>query len=187
MARIRGIFLLSVFISWAVSYLTAEEESITITTYYPSPAGFYNELAARRLVVGDDSSPGDDGVVNFQGLDKAPEKSATEGAFYYDGKSHAFRYYDGKAWRPLGLHVQRGKIDIPGPGSYPVKFSQPFQDKPFIKLYHNFPKRNNIFDDFGTSSTWVCYLSNVTNAGFEIVQQPKCNFSLAYEWVAIGD
>lgn len=187
MGRISKVFLAAAFIFPVLNYLMAKEEVITITTYYPSPAGYYNELAARRLVVGDDISPKDDGVVNFQELSSAPKDSGAEGALYYDGNAHAFKYHDGKAWRPMGLRVERGRINIPKAGSYPVKFSQPFQGKPFIKLYHNFPRRDSIFDDFGTNDNWVCYLSNVSNTGFEIVQQPQCHYSLVYEWVAIGD
>src|SRR3989339_1058135 len=35
------------------SFAQSEEETMTITTYYPAPYGVYNEMRARRMAVGD--------------------------------------------------------------------------------------------------------------------------------------
>ena len=78
-------------------------ESITITTYYPSPYGSYKDLQTKRLVIGDDAMPDTDAVVNFQGLGSDPSFSH-DGALYYSNVKHEFRYYDGgiAAWRRIG-------------------------------------------------------------------------------------
>jgi len=62
MGKYFGLFLAIVFFSIPSAF---SQENITITTYYPSPAGAYNELlVANRMAVGDTNG---DGVVN--GLD----------------------------------------------------------------------------------------------------------------------
>src|SRR3990167_8941545 len=35
------------------SFSQTEEETLTITTYYPAPYGVYNEMRAKRMAVGD--------------------------------------------------------------------------------------------------------------------------------------
>lgn len=82
------------------------QQEVTITTYYPAPYGVYNELEARKLVIGEDGIPSTDGVVNFQGLPSDPSDSADrdDGALYYNSSAHEFRYYDEGSgeWQGLG-------------------------------------------------------------------------------------
>jgi len=62
MGKYFGLFLVVVFFSIPYAF---PQENITITTYYPSPVGVYNELlVSNRMAVGDING---DGVVN--GLD----------------------------------------------------------------------------------------------------------------------
>lgn len=48
----RGLLLTAVFIFALFSPVFAQEEAITITTYYPSPYGSYNELTSNKIKVG---------------------------------------------------------------------------------------------------------------------------------------
>jgi hypothetical protein len=53
MSRISKIICISAFVLFvAPVFLFAEE--ITVTTYYPSPYGVYNELRAKKMAIGDD-------------------------------------------------------------------------------------------------------------------------------------
>lgn len=62
------VSLILVLLLWPVaefydlsSFAQEEGETITITTYYPSPYGVYNHLQAKRMAVGDtDESDGID-------------------------------------------------------------------------------------------------------------------------------
>lgn len=97
------ICVISFFIC-VISIFAQTSEEITITTYYPSPYGVYNELQTNRLMVGAGVMPDDDGVVNFQPLAADPMGAAsnTEGALYYNTTSREFRYHDGTNWRTFG-------------------------------------------------------------------------------------
>lgn len=103
----RGFFI---FVLVAITFLClpiitqAQQEQITLTTYYPSPSGVYNELTARRLVIGDDEMPNQDGIINFQGieLEDGDPEWANDGAIYYNSHTHRFRYFDGERWRTFG-------------------------------------------------------------------------------------
>mgnify|MGYP001573679170 CR=1 FL=1 len=46
------IFFLAGLIYSACSFSQTEEETLTITTYYPAPFGVYNEMRAKRMAVG---------------------------------------------------------------------------------------------------------------------------------------
>jgi hypothetical protein len=51
--------VIPVFVFLSAAYLLCfAEESITITTYYPSPYGSYNELQSNKLAVGDTDGNG---------------------------------------------------------------------------------------------------------------------------------
>lgn len=94
----RNYFFLGLFVLLISSFVCAEE--LTITTYYPSPYGSYNELSTNRLRVGDSSSSLDQGVIQFEGLSGDP--SGGEGSLYYNDTSHKFRYKDNTGWKDLG-------------------------------------------------------------------------------------
>jgi len=74
-------------------------EQLTITTYYPAPYGVYREFESRRMVIGDDSMPTQDGVINFQELDADPA-FADAGTMYYNS-AEGFKYYDGSSWNSV--------------------------------------------------------------------------------------
>lgn len=80
-----------------ISY--AADETITITTYYPSPNGSYNRLQANRMAIGQGNDAGviGDGVLDFTPLSTAPAGNA--GSLYYDDNTDKFLYHDGTAWK----------------------------------------------------------------------------------------
>lgn len=47
----KHIACLLIALSVAISFAYAQEERLTITTYYPSPAGSYNQLGTNKLAV----------------------------------------------------------------------------------------------------------------------------------------
>ena len=73
----------------------AEEESFTITTYYPSPYGVYNEL--QLYPHSPPTSPCDD---------------AHKGTMYYTGTGAEVYICDGYNWQPLGGGGGGGKVVI---------------------------------------------------------------------------
>ncbi|MDD2680294.1 MAG: hypothetical protein PHO03_05820 [Candidatus Omnitrophica bacterium] len=48
-----NLFLLSLIFLLLIPFLSLAEESITISTYYPSPYGVYREMRAKRIAIGD--------------------------------------------------------------------------------------------------------------------------------------
>lgn len=79
-------------------YGSAEE--ITLTTYYPAPYGVYRDFETRRMVVGDDDMPTEDGIINFRGRPNNPTFTDV-GAIYYNNVNNEFRYYDGSTWQRI--------------------------------------------------------------------------------------
>ncbi|MDD2679750.1 MAG: hypothetical protein PHO03_02975 [Candidatus Omnitrophica bacterium] len=51
--RFLSAFSLALLLTLSYSPLTLAEESITISTYYPSPYGVYREMRAKRIAIGD--------------------------------------------------------------------------------------------------------------------------------------
>lgn len=94
-------------------------EQITITTYYPAPYGIYRELVSRRFVVGDDTMPTVDAIINFQGLGGNPAWS-DDGALYYNTPNHEFRFFNAGTsnWEGLGgvsdVVVSQNAINLGG-------------------------------------------------------------------------
>lgn len=76
-----------------VSYLFAEDETITITTYYPSPQGSYNVLGTNYLELGSIDNP--------PGLGKACY-TKEEGQIVYNQFTKAIYYCDGNSWKSVG-------------------------------------------------------------------------------------
>jgi len=87
MKKIYLILFLLVFFSGL-----AFSEDLTITTYYPSPHGSYNELSANRLSINTDSVASNNGVIRFNPVDIASD--GNEGELYYDSSEHRFKYRD---------------------------------------------------------------------------------------------
>ncbi len=94
--KITPLFFVVAFFCFA-----EEGEKITITTYYPSPHGVYNEMKTRKLIVGDiDEDSPERGVIRFESLNSPP--GGEEGDLYYDSFEHKFMYYAEGSWKPLG-------------------------------------------------------------------------------------
>ncbi len=75
-------------------------EDLTITTYYPSPYGSYNELTSNRLSINITDAASNDGVIRFNPVDIASD--GNEGEIYYDSSEHKFKYMNNTAgWKPL--------------------------------------------------------------------------------------
>jgi len=86
--------------------ISAIAEQVTLTTYYPSPQGNFDEVQCSSLAVGADAiASSENGVANFQGLanDIANADSA-EGDLYYNNTDHEFKYYAGATdgWKAVG-------------------------------------------------------------------------------------
>ena len=84
-------------------------EDITITTYYPSPYGAYNQLQTNRLAVGDTNGSGSldaadqpnrDGDIRLktQAGDPAAWSAGTTGQFSYSGAKDSLYHYNGSSW-----------------------------------------------------------------------------------------
>jgi hypothetical protein len=156
-------------------------ENITITTYYPSPYGSYNELSTNRLVIGKTDAPKDDGVVKFQPLSSAPANSSSEGALYYNSSRHAFQYHNGPSW--VGIpRFESGVLEIKKPGDYYVKYSQSFQMLPLINVYAG---ENAGGTDVLSGQPF--FFKNITGAGFTIIIEAG-GFTKPFQvvWFAIG-
>ncbi len=80
------------------------DESLTITTYYPSPHGTYNELRTKKTVIGDINSATtptpSDGAVTL--MPTSQPSSYSRGTLYFDNSESKFKYYNGSAWKTLG-------------------------------------------------------------------------------------
>ena len=104
-------FLVALAVFFCSTFVLAEE--ITISTYYPSPYGVYNELQTSKLGVGDtDSSGGLDAAdlpdadgqayvarsVIFKPQGSDPVGNEKSGELYYNSTDDKFKYYNGSAW-----------------------------------------------------------------------------------------
>jgi hypothetical protein len=81
------------------------DESLTITTYYPSPYGSYNELSANKIKVGNTTVPAaaQSGMIRFENRMIQPAAApSVEGAIYYNRIDKEFKYSDGSSWAALG-------------------------------------------------------------------------------------
>jgi hypothetical protein len=67
--KLKAYLTLSVFVLSFLPFLAYPQETLTITTYYPSPYGSYRELRATRMAIGDNYINGgsyswDSGTIN---------------------------------------------------------------------------------------------------------------------------
>lgn len=90
----------AVFLSCAVCFAQQQEEKLTITTYYPSPTGVYNQLQAKRVVIGD---------VNGDGQINSADVPAIVRPFYVQDNSSAG--HTAAFVNRLGYGVAIGSID----------------------------------------------------------------------------
>jgi len=73
------IVVIGVILFLGITLCSAQEESITITTYYPSPYGVYNQMVTNTLGVGDN-----DGDTDLDS-DDAPDPSINPGEVWIAG------------------------------------------------------------------------------------------------------
>jgi hypothetical protein len=96
------------------------EESITITTYYPSPYGSYNELQSNKLAVGDTNGngtldaadqPNRNGDIRLKAQTGNPTSwpAGTTGQIAYSSSQDALYHYNGQpGWRRGVGHQEPG-------------------------------------------------------------------------------
>ena len=109
----RKINLVFIVVFGLFSLCFAAEESITITTYYPSPYGSYSQLATNRLAVGDTDGDGSLGAgdqpnrdgdirLKVQAGNPASWPSGTIGQVAYSSAQDSLYHYNGSAWVASG-------------------------------------------------------------------------------------
>ncbi|MDD2702499.1 MAG: hypothetical protein PHC33_00615 [Candidatus Omnitrophica bacterium] len=108
------IFSLALFFSFLTLPINLfAEESITITTYYPSPYGVYNQLQTNRLAVGDTDGndtlddadqPNRDGDIRLkaQAGNPAAWPAGQIGQFAYSSTQDSLYHYNGSTWVASG-------------------------------------------------------------------------------------
>jgi len=74
--------ILCIFFNLAAAFA---EESIIITTYYPSPSGSYNQIKVSRSVI-------------YAPIDKDKLSNSQKGEVIYNDKDDRFYYYNGSSW-----------------------------------------------------------------------------------------
>jgi hypothetical protein len=102
---------LIIFACLVLSFACYAQENITITTYYPSPDGSYNNLDAQsfrssKIAVGNANNavPLPDGVINMVNLGGAPAAATGDLYFGFNPQSltpNVLNYYDGANWYPI--------------------------------------------------------------------------------------
>ncbi len=121
--------------------LFAADESITITTYYPSPYGSYNELGTNKLAVGDsdgsgtidagDQPPANGQIyasrsVIYKPQSSLPSSGAREGEVVYSNSDNQLYVYKGSSlgWQAVGVGgIIRGygsSMSLPSGATYSV-------------------------------------------------------------------
>jgi len=92
--KIPILFFLALF---ALPVYSQQQEQITITTYYPSPTGSYNELSTNIFTL----SP------------QRNRPAGEEGRIYYDNSTKTIFYYNGTEWIELGggAELLLGKLE----------------------------------------------------------------------------
>src|SRR4030042_6392118 len=76
--------VLAILLLPALTY--AQSNSVTLTTYYPSPYGSYNELSTSL----------------FNLRPQGAQPPGQGGDLYYDSNTHSVFYHNGTEWRELG-------------------------------------------------------------------------------------
>jgi hypothetical protein len=99
----RTLALLLIALFLACGYSLAED--VTITTYYPSPYGAYNELGSNKLSLGKNAAgsfaaPANEGSIRFN-KPLSGNPSGSTGELAYFGSVDGFKYHNGSAWVSL--------------------------------------------------------------------------------------
>ena len=107
------VSLILVLLLWAVAEFydscSFAQEDITITTYYPSPYGVYNELQSNKMAVGDTDGDGQltvadqpnrEGDIRLRPQPGDPSTwfSGEVGQFAYSQMDDALYHYNGSSW-----------------------------------------------------------------------------------------
>lgn len=105
MSKLKQFLFLLVF-CFTTPFLAFADESITITTYYPSPYGSYDQLSTNKLVVGSSvasDQPKNNGSIRLmpQG-DPATWSPGQPGEFAYSSSKDDLYHYNGSAWVAAG-------------------------------------------------------------------------------------
>lgn len=111
------VLVMGLIFGFGVWCCFAQEESITITTYYPSPYGVYNELQSNKLAVGDtdgdlqltsaDQPPANGQLYTARSVIYKPQSSlpvldTRKGEAAYSNADNSLYLYDGSAWVKQG-------------------------------------------------------------------------------------
>jgi len=83
------VFLSQVVLVLVMCQPLLAQEQLTISTYYPSPYGSYDQLEVSRSVT-------------YQPIDKSTITDPRRGELIYDSSDDQFYYYNASAWVSLG-------------------------------------------------------------------------------------
>jgi len=112
-----GILVLGLVFSVFCVSIFAEDETFTITTYYPSPYGSYNELQTNKFVVGDANGDGsltsadqppENGQIKvarsiiYKPVNKDGLTNRQEGELVYNASDDILYLYNGSKWVAQG-------------------------------------------------------------------------------------
>jgi len=135
-------YLLALGFSLVVPFLSLAEDTITITTYYPSPYGAYNKLQSNKLAVGDtnddsemtssDQPPANGQIYTARSIILKPQSSLPgtdliKGEVAYNNADNKLYSYDGSAWAAVGgglsgsvtaLSAEAGPDTFPNAAAY---------------------------------------------------------------------
>jgi len=111
MFKPKVFFLICFLVSPAILFAT--EETITLTTYYPSPYGSYSQLQTNRFAVGDtnndgqmsqDDQPNRDGDIRLKPQAGTPANwpVGAEGQIAYSQTNDEIYHYNGSSWVAQG-------------------------------------------------------------------------------------
>lgn len=126
----RNKIALGLSLSLLVFSCAFAEDSLTITTYYPSPYGVYNQLATNRLAVGDTNGSGSldaadqpnrDGDIRLKAQAGNPTAwpFGTTGQIAYSSANDSLYHYNGSAWVASGGGAGLKIVKDSQPGNYP--------------------------------------------------------------------
>lgn len=126
------------------------QETLTISTYYPSPYGSYKDLQTETLTLGDNvASPQVGGVATFVPSLSAPA-TPVEGMMYYDNGTHQFKYRNNTTtWQNLGtgltyISIASTASECSYGGPYPIWYPEMAPTESRITI---------------TAGTWLIYAS----------------------------